>query len=248
MAPLKRPSETTKWLAAILTSILIAIFFEIAIFNYQSLETLTAPKKIAQINDSDPGCAISLDFSSEEECSLPASGNLTTLTLRTDSPEELQFQISITDEGNQTPYEIGRIAVSGQKTIKVNPSGKIRSIQVRCPENASSQNVITVSANDPIPFDISKRRLIAIAVICLIAFTVGTSSPLVAKAVRRKRLIQNLYILSKRHLLSFTMRGFCRLARHTRVFTPPPILRTSTSACSWSYIIAYRSFARATRP
>ena len=181
MAPLKRPSETTKWLAAILTSILIAIFFEIAIFNYQSLETLTAPKKIAQINDSDPGCAISLDFSSEEECSLPASGNLTTLTLRTDSPEELQFQISITDEGNQTPYEIGRIAVSGQKTIKVNPSGKIRSIQVRCPENASSQNVITVSANDPIPFDISKRRLIAIAVICLIVFAVGTSSPLSRK-------------------------------------------------------------------
>lgn len=173
----KTKANVIQYGIALAISFALAFAIEICAFNYQSLETLFLSSDNVSIGEQSSD-TISLDFSESNIVIVPISGSVSTLALSTDSDDAIPLDISITDEGNQTCYSLGKIAVSSTKTIRVNPSGEVTSLQITATEEDQPNSDITVEVNKPIPFDIRGKRVLAMVAMFLIAFAVCASSPL----------------------------------------------------------------------
>ena len=162
---------------ALVVSFAVAFAIEVCAFNYQSLETLFLSSDNVSIGDGSSD-TVSLDYSESNVATVPILGPVSTLAFSTDSSNAITLDISITDEGNRTCYSLGKVTINGTKTIRVNPSGEVTSLQITITGEDRPNSSIEVGVNKPIPFDIGKKRILAMAAMLLIAFAVCASSPL----------------------------------------------------------------------
>lgn len=173
----KAKTDIKRWGITLVASFAIAFLIEICIFNYQSLETAFLHPNNTSIGEQSTDAVI-LHFPNSNAEFFPVNGEVTTLTLTTDSDIPILLDIAGKDEGNQFFYSLGNTTINGSKTIRINPSGKITSLQITTIEDESFNGSIKVEVNKPIPFDIKKSHVLAIAAITLITFGVSSSSSL----------------------------------------------------------------------
>lgn len=173
----KAKTDVKRWGFALVASFTIALLIEICIFNYQSLETAFLPPNSASIGKQSAD-EVTIYFSNSNAETIPVDGEIATLTFTTDSDIPISLDIAAKDEGNQLFYSLGNTTINGSKTIRINSSGKITSLQITAIGNEPSNSSIKVEANKPIPFAIKKSRALAIAAIALLAFGASASSSL----------------------------------------------------------------------
>lgn len=164
---------------SIIAALAIALACEILFFNYQSLLTIFNTNDSISIDGQKyEGQIISADFRETNSARINVSGAVSTLTICTGDDSEITFRISIQDEGNQLPYQLGDITVSNAKTVSINPQGLVSSMIIESENNSGIADNIDLIFNQPISFDISKSRIVSIALLCMLGFLISKSSPL----------------------------------------------------------------------
>lgn len=96
----KAKTDIKRWGITLVASFAIAFLIEICIFNYQSLETAFLHPNNTSIGEQSTDAVI-LHFSNSNAKFIPVNGEVTTLTLTTDSDTPILLDIAGKDEGNQ---------------------------------------------------------------------------------------------------------------------------------------------------
>ena len=165
--------------SSLIAALAIALACEILFFNYQSILTIFTINDNVSVNgEKYEGQSIAVDCRETSSACIDISGAVSTLTICTGDDSEKIFRLSIQDEGNQLSYQLGDITVSNTKTVAINPQGLVSSITIEPTSNCDAANNISIMVNQPIPFDVSKSRIISIALLCMLGFLVSRSSPL----------------------------------------------------------------------
>lgn len=176
----KSKCVAAQWEIAFVASLIIAILIEVCGFNYQSLETRLFPAGDVSI-DSQQSTSSLLDFSNSDTIDIPITGPVTSLSFAANPQSTALLSISATDEGNQIPYELGQITISGTKVIRINPSGNLTSLRITSIGGNHPEGTIELQANAPIPFSVGKKRILAMTAIIFVGFAISLSSPLARK-------------------------------------------------------------------
>lgn len=112
----KAKTDIKRWGITLVASFAMAFLIEICIFNYQSLETAFLHPNNTSIGEQSTDAVI-LHFSNSNAEFIPVNGEVTTLTLTTDSDIPILLDIAGKDGGDQFFYSLGNTTINGSKTI-----------------------------------------------------------------------------------------------------------------------------------
>lgn len=162
-----------KKICCIILGILIAISIEVIVFNIRSVTTMG----LKEVNLSNPGTQFDSSAQANTFIFQDLNADIQSIYIAT-SGDNCEIQVYGTDAGNSNYYKLGSMVVSQSSPEShysvIHTSGLVKSLKIEL--DGSGTQIDHVSYNSPIPFSISKTRILIFAAIIFFLYALRPSS------------------------------------------------------------------------